>query len=152
MVVKNVKCKENYKENYKESFKENERHNGNAGNKYEQSVLKRKKENYLERRPMRVPGIVWSLEDGGAVTLHLKNRGVFHRAAQLFFHRPQISHVRLDAPGSLVWTLSDGSLSLLQLGEAVREKFGASAEPLYERLALFVHTLEGCRLIRWRKD
>ena len=116
------------------------------------SAMKRKDGNYLERCPMRAPGIVWSLEEGGAVTLHLRNRGVFHRAAQFLFHRPRISHVKLDALGSLVWTLADGDLSLLQLGEAVREKFGASAEPLYERLALFVHTLEECRLIRWRKE
>ena len=115
-------------------------------------MKKRKSGNYLERRPLRAPGIVWSLEEGGAVTLHLRNRGVFHRAAQLIFHRPRISHVKLDALGCLVWTLADGDISLLQLGEAVREKFGASAEPLYERLALFVHTLEDCRLIRWGED
>lgn len=99
---------------------------------------------------MRVSEIVWSLEKGGAVTLHLRNRGLFHRTAQLILHRPRISHVKLDALGSLVWTLADGEKSLLQLGQVVRERFGASAEPLYERLVLFVHTLEDCRLIQWR--
>ena len=115
---------------------------------------KRKKENYLERRPMRVPDIVWSLEagEGGAVILHIINRGFFHRAAQLLFRRPRISHVKLDALGSLVWTLADGRQSLLQLGEAVRERFGAQAEPLYERLVVFVHTLEDCRLICWKLE
>ena len=113
---------------------------------------KRKKENYLERRPMRVSEISWSLGEGGAVILHIINRGFFHRAAQLLFRRPRISHVKLDALGSLVWTLADGRQSLLQLGEAVREQFGAQAEPLYERLVVFVHTLEDCRLICWKLE
>ena len=111
---------------------------------------KKKQENYLERRPERVSEIVWSLEKGGTVTLHLRNRGLFHRAAQLILNRPRISHVKLDALGSLVWTLADGEKNLLQLGRVVGENFGASAEPLYERLVLFVHTLEDCRLIQWR--
>ena len=111
---------------------------------------KKKQENYLERRPERVSEIVWSLEKGGTVTLHLRNRGLFHRAAQLMLNRQRISHVKLDALGSLVWTLADGEKNLLQLGQMVRERFGASAEPLYERLVLFMHTLEDCRLIQWR--
>ena len=109
-----------------------------------------RQEKYLERRPMRRTGIVWSLEESGAVTLHLKNRGVFHRTAQLFFHRPRISHVKLDTLGSLVWTLADGERSILQLGVTIHERFGEQAEPLYERLTYFMHTLEDCRLICWK--
>ena len=109
-----------------------------------------RQEKYLERRPMRRTGIDWSLEESGAVTLHLKNRGVFHRTAQLFFHRPRISHVKLDTLGSLVWTLADGERSILQLGVTIHERFGEQAEPLYERVAYFMHTLEDCRLICWK--
>ena len=112
---------------------------------------KKKQENYLERQPMRVPKIRWSLEEGGMVILQLKNRGIFHRAAQLLFHKPETTFVKLDALGSLVWTLADGRRSLLQLGEEVQAAFGEQAEPLYERLALFVRTLESCRLIQWEK-
>ena len=108
------------------------------------------KENYLKRYPVRVPGHVWSVERE-LVTLHLQNKGLFHRAAQLLFKRPRISHVKLDALGSLVWTLADGELNVQQIGKRLGEQFGDKAQPLYERLVSFLQTMEECRLIKWKK-
>lgn len=114
--------------------------------------MKNKKipENYLEKIPARREDIGWSADDKGMVTLKLENKGAFNRIAQKLFKKPKISYVHLDENGSFVWQQIDGETDILKIGEAVREHFGEMAEPLYERLAQFVRTLEAYRFITFK--
>ena len=108
-------------------------------------------ENYLERIPMRAAHIAWSADAEGKVTLEIENKGTFNRIAQKFFKKPKISYVHLDETGSFVWPLLDGEKSIIELGKAVDEKFGAQAHPLYERLAKYFQILDSYGFIAWKK-
>ena len=70
-----------------------------------------------------------------------KNRGLFNRIAQIFFRKPKISRIELDTFGSFIWKQIDGKKDVYQIGRLVKDKFGEEAEPLYERLAKFLHIL-----------
>ena len=49
--------------------------------------------------------------------------------------------VKLDAQGSLVWSLCDGRHSVEQIGEALAERFGEAVKPVEERLPRFLSQL-----------
>lgn len=76
----------------------------------------------------------------------MHNKGFFDRIAQKLFGRPEISRIHLDETGSFVWSCIDGS-SILAIGERVKERFGAAAEPIYPRLILFFTELRDCGFV-----
>ena len=106
-------------------------------------------QNYLEKIPVRPEHLDWSIEDG-IVTLHLKNKGVFNRVAQMFLKKPKISHIHLDEMGSFIWSLLDGEKNIIELGKMVEEHFGEKAHPLYERLAKYFQILDSYHFIEWK--
>ncbi len=107
-------------------------------------------ENYLEKTPVRREDIGWNVDDKGMVTLEIENKGAFNRIAQKLFKRPRVSYIHLDENGSFVWQQIDGENDVLKIGEAVHDHFGEKAEPLYERLAQFIKTLEAYRFITFK--
>ena len=106
-------------------------------------------ENYLERIPLPSPGISWSADAEGGVTLFLENKGGFHWLAQKLLRKPRQSQIHLDEMGSFLWPLMDGERNLLALGLLVEQQFGEKAQPLYERLAKYFQILDSYRLISW---
>lgn len=108
------------------------------------------KENYLERIPVRNSLINWTVDEKDIVTLEIENTGVFNRIAQKLFKKPRISYVHLDDTGSFVWPLIDGEKTIIELADAVDEKFGEAAHPLYERLAKFFQILESYNFIQFK--
>ena len=103
---------------------------------------KKRSENYLEQVPRRNPDFAWKEDEKGFVTVDMIHRGLFDKLAQTLFVTPKVSHIHLDAFGSFVWKQIDGERDLVEIGRLVKEEFGDKAEPLYERLAKFVDTLE----------
>lgn len=110
-------------------------------------MKKKQTENYLEKIPHHNPDIKWSHDQNGLVTLEIKNVGIANRIAQLVLKKPKISFIHLEEFGSFVWTAIDGIRDVLAIGELVRERFGDKAEPLYERLAQYIKTLESNKFI-----
>jgi len=106
--------------------------------------------NYLEKIPVRNSLINWEKSDDGKITLEIENIGWINRIAQKFFKKPKITYVHLDETGSFVWPLIDGERNIIVLGEAVKERFGEEAEPLYERLAKFFQILESYNFISFK--
>ncbi len=104
-------------------------------------IKKDKKQNFLDNVPRRNPEIDWSADESGAVTLEVKNRGVFNRIAQIFFKKPKISYIHLDKTGSFVWPLIDGKKDITEIGKEVDGHFGEAAHPLYERLSEYFRIL-----------
>ncbi len=102
----------------------------------------KKDKNYLDNIPVRSTKIEWNVDDTGAVTLEIENKGIFNRIAQKLFKKPPVSYVHLDETGSFVWPLIDGEKDITALGKMVDEKFGEKAQPLYERLAKYFQILE----------
>lgn len=109
----------------------------------------KKRENYLERIPVRSKRVKWSVDDG-MVTLDIDNRDVFHRIAQVLLKKSKVSHIHLDEMGSFLWPLLDGKKNIIELGELVKEEFGEKAEPLYERLAHYFQILDSYQFIQWK--
>ncbi len=110
-------------------------------------MKKKIKENYLEKIPVRAE-IEWETDSDGNVTLHIENNGVMNKFAQVLFKKPKISYIHLDEMGSFIWPLIDGEKDIIKIGESVKEYFGEKAEPLYERLAKYIQTLESYKFIQ----
>lgn len=66
--------------------------------------------------------------------------------------RKPFFRVKLDEYGTLVWKLCDGETTVLEIGEQMRERFGDDAEPLYDRLAVFIKRLERGDLLLFAGD
>lgn len=113
--------------------------------------MKKESENYLEKIPYRADGINWNTDENGIVTLEIENKGIFNRIFQKLLKKPKISYVHLDEFGSFVWTLLDGEKNIIALGEAVSEKFGEKANPLYERLSKYFQILSSYGFIMWKE-
>ena len=109
-------------------------------------MKKKIEENYLEKIPVRAE-IEWDTDSDGNVTLHIENKGVMNRIAQVLFKKPKVSYIHLDEMGSFIWPLIDGEKDILKIGESVKEHFGEKAEPLYERLSKYIQTLEAYKFI-----
>lgn len=109
-----------------------------------------KKENYLERIPVRTESIEWTQEKTGQVTLDMVNKGIFNWITQKLLKRPQISHIHLDSIGSFVWPLIDGKKDIYQISELVKERFGEEANPLYERLIKYFEILLSYQFIYFK--
>jgi len=56
--------------------------------------------------------------------------------------------IRFDPVGSLIWKQLDGRRTVAAAAEAVRGEFGDEAEPVGERVGLFVSQLHQLELIR----
>jgi len=97
--------------------------------------------NLLEIKPLR--NVAWELgEEGRAVLIVPKFRNRLLRKWLLpLFAKPDF-RIRLDAYGSLIWQHCDGKTAVSEVGEKLRERFGSSIEPLYERLGQFIAKLE----------
>ncbi len=108
-------------------------------------------ENYLEKIPVQKDGLNWSVDESGAVTLEIENRGLANKLFQFILKKPKVSYIHLDEMGNFIWPLIDGEKNVYQLGTLVKEHFGEKAEPLYERLAQYFHTLEAYNLIDWKE-
>jgi len=58
--------------------------------------------------------------------------------------------IKLDSVGSFVWEQCDGNRSVKELAENMKERFGEDVEPLYDRLTLFLQSLEKNRFIYYK--
>jgi len=107
--------------------------------------------NYLDFIPKHNDKNTWKMDEQGAVTIFVENKGIFNRLAQKFLKKPKISQVHLEEMGSFIWPLIDGERSIMVLGELVKEHFGEAAEPLYPRLVQYIKNLENYDFIKVQK-
>ena len=103
--------------------------------------MKQKKENFLDYTPRKNRLYEWKENERGQVEICVLNKGIFCRITQIFLHRPKKTNIELDQFGSFVWRQLDGKKSIYEIGKALRAEFGATTEPLYERLVSFVQIL-----------
>lgn len=113
--------------------------------------MKRDKQNYLDFIPVKNPALPWRCEESGIVVLEIEHRGAADRIAQKFFGRPKKSSIKMDAFGSFIWQQADGVRNIYEIGQEVKHQFGEDAEPLYERLVMFMRTLAEQKYISYKK-
>lgn len=113
-------------------------------------MKKKNSENYLEKKPIRA-NIQWDTDENGNITLHVENKGAMNKIAQVLFKKPKISYIHLDEMGNFIWPLLDGEKDITEIGKEVKDHFGDKAEPLYERLAKYIQTLESYRFVEFKE-
>lgn len=111
---------------------------------------KKTAENYLDKIPVFCDHFIWSENEEKLVTIYVENKGFFCRVTQRLLHKPKITQIHLDDMGSYIFSLMDGNKSIYEIALNVRKRFGKKAEPLYDRLITYMHTLERCGFIMMR--
>lgn len=81
------------------------------------------------------------IEKKGIVYLVFHHDHPIQKAANWLVKKSNTSDLKLDELGSTVWKAIDGKRNIYEIGEVVKAKFGASCEPVYERLIMFVRYL-----------
>lgn len=105
----------------------------------------KKQNNLLLKRPRSCDHV--SLQCGEQSRLVIEHRHWLSRLGARFFKTPTQTYVNLDSHGAFVWTLCDGGYTVGDIAERFREQFGPDAEPVMERLVVFLRILLGKRLI-----
>ena len=105
--------------------------------------------NLLDLIPVR--NIKWEKKEDGLIVLlrpkfelPLLKKYILPRLKNPYFK------IKLDHVGSFIWELCNGSLRVEELAKSMKDKFGDEVEPLYDRLALFLHSLEKSHFIYYK--
>ncbi|QFJ53845.1 PqqD family protein [Pseudobutyrivibrio xylanivorans] len=106
------------------------------------------KENFLDYVFKVSDDLAWTQSESGEVIVEMENKGFTNRIAQRFFKRPAVSHITLEGMGSFIFTCIDGNRSVYDIGLLIHDKYGDEAEPLYERLSVYMKHLEQVGFIR----
>jgi hypothetical protein len=100
-----------------------------------------------------VPEVIrkWQQTGDGMVVLFKPkfNHPLLRRYVLPRLIRPDFK-IKLDAIGSFIIENCDGQTSVRDLGEKLKQRFGESIEPLFDRLQFFMQQLENNGMIRYR--
>ena len=114
-------------------------------------VVEKPKINLLDLIPVR--NIKWEKKEDGLITLF---KPKFEHAFFKKYVLPRLKKphykINLDHVGSFTWELCDGSLRVKEVAKNLKDKFGEEVEPLYDRLALFLQSLEKTHLIFYKTE
>ena len=97
--------------------------------------------NYLDMVFIHAEDLAWR-EDDNLVILDLENKGFFNSIAQMFFGQPKVSHISLDKYGSILWSLLDGTNTVLDVVNIMKERFSPEDDKMLNRVVTFFHTLQ----------
>ena len=103
--------------------------------------------NYLDYVPRKSEYTTYSVNDNGMGVVRIENTGFYNKIAQLVFRRPRYSNIELEEYGTFIWEYIDGSNSIYDIALKVKEKFGESAEPLYERICKYFSIMADNKLV-----
>lgn len=103
--------------------------------------------NFLDRIFDKNQSYEWTADEEGLVTIWIENKGAFHWLMQKLLGKPRVSQVHLEVFGSFIWKEIDGRTPVFEIGQKVEEVFGKKAEPLYERLTIYLKQLSDCGFI-----
>lgn len=112
--------------------------------------MAKKSKNFLDFVPAISQKNTWDLNDG-KVTISMKHTGFYNMLAQKVFHTPEISRIDLDEYGSFIWQQIDGKNSVGDIAIILKEKFGDDAEPLYDRIVMYMQILYNNKFITYVK-
>jgi hypothetical protein len=108
----------------------------------------RKEVNLLELIPIR--NIEWEKSvEGTVILLKPKFQHPFLMARVLPKLKRPYYQVKLDEVGSFFWESCDGKKTIRDIAEEMKNHFGEKIEPTYERLSLFLQSLEKNKFIRF---
>jgi len=115
----------------------------------ETKVSAQKEVNLLELIPER--NIGWEKDSEGFVVL-LKPKfqlPFFQKHLLPILKRPHYK-VKLDEIGSFFWEHSDGTQTVNDIADRMGKHFGDKIEPIYDRITLFLQSLEKNKFIKMK--
>lgn len=104
--------------------------------------------NYMDLVFVPAPELHWKENAEGVVVLDVVNKGFYNWIAQIFFHRPRVSHIALDAYGTALWLALDGRRDVSAVLAVMEERFPDEKEQMLGRVVSFLRTLQTGRYIR----
>jgi len=105
--------------------------------------------NLLDLIPQRV--MKFEESDDGLITIFkpkFKNKLVVKYIASRL--KSPNYKVKLDQFGSFVWKQCDGNNTVEQIGNLLKNNFQEDIEPVYDRLAMFIQSLEQYKFIEYK--
>ncbi|MBO7289035.1 MAG: PqqD family protein [Clostridia bacterium] len=112
--------------------------------------MKKNKANFLDFVPYHSPKITYCEKDG-IITIDMYHKGFYARIAQRIFHRPSVSHIKLDTYGSFVWKNINGQNTVGDIADIIKNEFGKDIEPLYNRLIEYMRILHNNKFICYKE-
>ena len=127
----------------------------NSGNASLWEIVRKREKSYpqinlLVLTPIRA--VQWEKDERGLVTL-LKPKFRNPYLAKFLLPRLKKPHfkISLDDIVSFVWLNCDGNQTIEIIADKLKQSFGDSIEPLYERIGLFFQSLEKSRFIDFKE-
>ena len=88
-------------------------------------------------------------EDGNVTVLKPKFKNKFMAKYVVPKLKSPCYKVKLDEFGSYVWRLIDGKLTVEEIGKKMQENYQDAVEPVYERLSIFIQSMQRYRFIEY---
>ena len=102
--------------------------------------------NLLYMRPIAKPYVKTSVIND-QLNLVVNHNQWLNRLATKLFRVPDKTYIALDSQGAYVWQHCTGQFTIIDIMEAMRKQFGTDAEPVLERLVVFMQLLARNQLI-----
>ncbi len=81
-------------------------------------------------------------ENGAIIVLEEQNHWIQRLFRKIGFKIPKYKKTELDKFGSFILKQVDGEKTVEEIGELLSKEFGEEANPLYERLLLFLNYID----------
>lgn len=107
--------------------------------------------NYMDIIFLPNPERPWRQGEDGCIVVDVENKGVHHRIAQKFWHKPKVSHISLDCYGSALWKLMDGRHTVYDIVQHMKQQFPEEKDRMLDRVVTFLGTLYNNRFIIKKK-
>ena len=98
--------------------------------------------NYFDGVPHRRENRPWRIKEDGLVEVDMENTGFYHFIAQKFFHKPRVSHIALDAYGSVVWQSINGRNTVMDIIHIMEKEFPDEKDRMLDRVVTYLATLQ----------
>lgn len=114
-------------------------------------MKKNKNTNFLDMIPIKRDKLRTKITDEGRLQIIVPRKGLLDKIVRLFLKTPRTMKIDLDDIGTWVWNSIDNKRNMGQIGEILKKEFGDQIEPVYERLAIYMKTLENNKFIKIQK-
>ena len=101
-----------------------------------------KEDIYLKNVPVVNEGLIFETHGQLVSIVSYQNRGIQKFLRKLKFKIPEVSKVELDTFSSFVFLQINGERDIYEIGQIFRKEYEEAAEPLYERLIVFLEFLK----------
>ena len=92
--------------------------------------------------------ITYKENDEGLIVLKVENTGFYNTVAQKLFKRPRFSYISLDKYGTVVWKSLDGTTTVNEVVEYMKEAFPDETDRMLDRTIQFFRILDANNYIK----